>query len=183
MAGLLLSCMGLVGGLWSAGGPHPPRAAAQDATDDTSLMAGTFVIAEPSSVAQARVDAAIEAAVAEMSFFLRDFGRSRLRDKNPVHTRLQIEMTGSHVVVTFDQDRYEGTEGSWVPVTARGEPARLLVQRTGRRLYLTFRGDDGEKRMVHTISEDGRYLWLDVTVTSPRLPVPLTYRLNFRRAT
>lgn len=178
-----LALVALVGPREAAQNPRSVGVAQETpAPGDAALLSGAFVLAEPRATAQQRVDQAIETAVAGMSFFLRDFGRGRLRDKNPVHTRLEIEITSPRVVVTYDDERYEGTEGTWREVTARGEPARLLVQRTGRRLYLTFRGDDGEKRMVHTVSEDGRYLWLDVAVSSPRLPTPLTYRLDFRRA-
>lgn len=158
-------------------------ATAQEGGDDArAALSGTFVLDEPVGAARQRVHAAIDRVAEDVSFFLRSFARSRLRDKNPIHRRIRTEVRGDRVVVSYDDDRYESRDGRWRTVTATGERVQLLQQVRGRRIYQRFRGDDGTKQMVLTLSEDGRHLWLDVTVTSERLPTPLRYRLRFRRA-
>jgi hypothetical protein len=51
----------------------------------------------------------------------------------------------------------------------------------GGRLRQSFVAEDGRRDNHFTVSEDGRRLTLEVTVTSPRLSAPLRYRLNYVR--
>lgn len=148
---------------------------------ERASLSGVYELAEPHAEAQQRLHAAIDRAADQVPFFLRGFARSRLREKNPVHRRIRVRVDGNTIAVAYENDRYETQEGQWTTVTAVGEPTQLLQQIVGRRIYQTFRTDEGTKQMVLTPSDDGRYLWLDVTVTSDRLPDPLRYRLRFRR--
>ena len=153
-----------------------------DEAKTARLLAGTFVLDEDYATVHRRIERAIEAAIADVSFVLRPFVRSRLRGKNPVRKRVRVELAASHVVVVYDDERYQGEEDSWREVQAGGEALRMLVERSGRSMIFTFRTEDGEKRTVHTVSKDGVQLSLDITVTSSRLPTPLAYRVSFRRA-
>ena len=146
-----------------------------------SELSGRYVLATSQREAQQAVYGAIDEAVGEMSFFLRPFARNRLREKNPVRRELEIDVSGNMVTVAYGEQRYRTPEGRWQTVTATGEQVQLLHQLRGNRLYQTFRSDDGEKLTVYTLSDDGRFVWLDVTVRSPQLPSPLTYRLSYRR--
>lgn len=158
-------------------------ASGQVAPEDRGAPAltGRYVLAGASEEARETVHRAIDEAVGEMSFFVRRVARSRLREKNPVRRELEIDVSGDMVTVAYGDQRYRSPEGRWQTVTATGEQVQLLHQLRGNRLYQTFRSDDGEKLTVYTLSDDGRFLWLDVTVRSPQLPSPLTYRLSYRR--
>ena len=156
----------------------PALLQAQDAAPN---LDGTFTLAESREDVQTRINTAIDAATEEMNFILRGIARDRLRAKNPVRVRLTTQVAGDRIVVSYDNDRYESQSGQWRSVTATGETVQLLQQIQGNRIYQTFRTADGEKRMVLTFSEDGAWVWLDVTVTSSRIPAPLRYRMRFRR--
>ena len=49
-------------------------------------------------------------------------------------------------------------------------------------LHQTFRAEDGQRVNVYTLSNNGNTMTMNVTITSPRLPDPLTYRLVYNRA-
>lgn len=144
-------------------------------------LSGTFELAGSRQQAQARVNRAIDEAVANMSWFQRGFARTRLREKNPVRDTTRIEVGGGNVTIEYGDATYTTPEGQWRTVTATGEQVRLLQQVVGDRIYQTFRTDDGEKLTVYSVSDDGRQLTLDITVSSPQLPVPLRYELDYRR--
>ena len=46
---------------------------------------------------------------------------------------------------------------------------------------LVFTGKEGQSRDEYRWSEDGTEIKLEVTVSSPHLPVPLIYLLDYRR--
>jgi hypothetical protein len=165
-------------GLLLAGSARAQEAPAAPAEEPVE---GSFVLAEPVETARERIHAAIDRAVGEMPFFMRGFGRRRLRHTNPLPEEVRVELQGRRIVVHYGPDRTESEADVWTDMMTLGEPSRLLAQRAGPRVYQTYRGDDGQKRMVLTPSDDGSRLWLDVEVTSDRLPSPLTYRLSYRR--
>jgi hypothetical protein len=49
------------------------------------------------------------------------------------------------------------------------------------RLVQTFKAEDGQRVNSFT-AEDAQRLTLEVQVTSPRLPKPLTYTVRYKRA-
>src|SRR5690606_11781320 len=109
--------------------------------------------------------------------------RRRLEETNRPHAWLQITPQGDQLVVESDQYRlvtprdgelkgWERKEGDLVDVTTRLE---------GTRLEQRFVAEDGERVNVYTLSPDGATLTLEVTVTSPKLDGPLTYRQVYRR--
>lgn len=58
---------------------------------------------------------------------------------------------------------------------------RVTTEWQNGRLVQTFRPEDGERRNVYSVSADGNTMTMAVTVSSPRLPRPLTYNLVYRR--
>jgi hypothetical protein len=164
----------------SSGVAGAQRPASTTATP--TRMSGSFVLAEARSTAEARVNDAIEEAVNHMSFFIRGIGRGRLRETNDVPERVDIQVTGDHVVVRYDGDAYEGDLGVERQIVARGKQTQMTIRRNESRLSLLFRSDDGEKLQLHTFSDDGREMSFDVRVTSDQLPSPLTYRIAYRRS-
>jgi hypothetical protein len=187
LAVLLALGAGTIAGTWSANGT--PRASAQGvpptvpaaAPAEPDRLTGTFVLAEPRNVAEERVSHAIDDTVSHLNIFIRSVGAGRLRRTNDVPEQVQIEIAGDRDVVSYDGDRYEGVDGVWRDVIARGDPTQLLMQRRGSRLDARFRTHDGEKLQSQIVSPDGRTLTLAVRVTSGQLPVPLEYRIQYRR--
>jgi hypothetical protein len=48
-------------------------------------------------------------------------------------------------------------------------------------LHQKFQGTEGQRVNVYRVAPDERTLTMAVTITSPRLPKPLSYRLVYRR--
>jgi hypothetical protein len=155
--------------------------AAQEDTAAEPAFEGTFRLAMSQQAATQRIHAQIEEAVEQVNFIIRGLARSRLQSTNVPYRTIRRSRAGDRVTVRYDDITYTTTLDQRETVTRGSEQLPLLQQLRGRHLYQTFTGDDGNKRMVHTLSEDGSSLWLDVTVTSSRLPEPLRYRLRYRR--
>lgn len=145
------------------------------------LVTGTFVLTQPEAQAQQGVNRSIEEAANHVGFFERGFVRSKLRDKNPVRSPVRTEIHGDRLAVTYGQDRYETVQGQTQTVNALGEAVQLRQYARGNQIFQNFRSKDGNKAIVMTFRPDGR-MDMDVTVTSGRLPQPLRYRLQYRRA-
>lgn len=159
---------------------QPPRGA--EAGERESILSGRFVLAGSQERAEARVNEAISRTVDEMSFLTRGFAADRLREKNPVRRWLETDVSGDRIAITYGDARYETRSGEWETVTATGEQVELLQTASENAIYQTFRAQDGEKTTVYRFSPDGRRVSLDITLTSPRLPSPLRYSLEYRRA-
>lgn len=156
-----------------------PRA---EAGDSEELLTGRFELAGSQERAEARVNEAIGRAVADMGFITRGVAADRLREKNPVRRTVETEVQGEHITITYGDATYETRSGDWQTVTATGEQVELLQTASGNSIFQTFRAPDGEKTTVYRFSPDGERLTLDITLTSPRLPEPLRYSLQYRRA-
>jgi hypothetical protein len=148
---------------------------------EDSSWVGIFVNDEQSDVG---VQKAIETAVADMNFLTRSIARSRLKKTNSLARRIAITRQAETVTVRFDERKpaempadgsvikWTGEDGEQFDVFARVENARLVQ---------TFKAEDGQR--VNSFStEDAQRLTLEVQVTSPRLPKPLTYTVRYRRA-
>lgn len=156
-----------------------PRA---EAGDSEELLTGRFELAGSQERAEARVNEAIGRAVADMGFITRGVAADRLREKNPVRRTVETEVRGENITITYGDATYETRSGDWQTVTATGEQVELLQTASGNSIFQTFRAPDGEKTTVYRFSPDGERLTLDITLTSPRLPEPLRYSLQYRRA-
>jgi hypothetical protein len=142
---------------------------------------GTFVNDEQSD---AGVQKAIEAAVADMNFITRPIARSRLKKTNSMAHRIAIVRQGETISVRFDERKPAEmpADGSVVKWTGEdGEQFDVFARVENARLVQTFKAEDGQR--VNSFSaDDPQRLALEVQVTSPRLPKPLTYTVRYRRA-
>jgi hypothetical protein len=139
------------------------------------------------------VHASINRAVARMNVVMRQIVRPRLRNTNEVYPGAVIDYD-DHTV------RVDMRDGPSVTTPANGEPV-LWHRGTGRacpevggqcvrvittwengHLEQTFSADDAQRVNDFSVSPDGRTLTMHVTIISPRLPSPLTYRLIYDRA-
>jgi hypothetical protein len=137
------------------------------------------------------VNVKINASISRMNVVVRQIARPRLRATNIPYPQLifafdqdvRVDMPG-YPSVASPMDgapvlwhRRTGREcpavhGSCVEVTTTWEEGRLIQ---------TFRSLDGQRQNVFVVSADGATLTMAVTMTSPRLPAPLTYRLVYTR--
>jgi len=155
----------------------PAAASAQE-----SSMRGTFALDRAHSD---DINRAIDAAVARMSFVTRPIARGRLRRTNTYYQRVVLNYTTAQVSTTFDQRHAIESPANGQPVAwtrEDGEKFQLSTSWENGRLVQTFRAEDGSRTNVYSISPDGRTLTMDVTLRSPRLSAPLTYKLVFNRA-
>jgi hypothetical protein len=142
---------------------------------------GIFVNDEQSD---AGVQKAIEAAVADMNFITRPVARSRLKKTNSLARRISITRQAETITVRFDERKpaVMPIDGSVIKWTSEdGEQYDVFARVEDARLVQTFKAEDGQR--VNSFStEDAQRLTLEVQVTSPRLPKPLTYTVRYRRA-
>jgi hypothetical protein len=140
----------------------------------------TYVAAESDNV-----DQAINQAASKMNFALRQIARPRLRKTNQPYQRVAINTTGSQVSIVTDNRAPITTATNGTPIKWTREDGEVFDVSTtlqGNRLRQVFAAEDGRRENVFTLSPDGNTLTMNVTVSSGRLPEPLTYKLVFRRA-
>ena len=131
------------------------------------------------------INTKIDEAVARMNFVTRPVARGRLRKTNTAYERLVIAYTPQNVTITYDQRNPIVTPANGTPIKWRredGEQFDVSTEWENGRLEQTFSAEDGRRVNVYSLSSDGRTLTMDVTITSPRLPRPLTYKLVYNRA-
>lgn len=146
-------------------------------------IAGTFVL---DRAASDNVDKAIATAVRDMNFVTRPIARGRLQKTNQPYQQVTIATAGANTIVTVDKQppRQAPSSGTAIDWTrpADGEKLKLSMQWDGARLVETLKAEDGQRVNAYTLSPDGSTLTMNVTITSPRLPKPLAYKLAFRKA-
>lgn len=131
----------------------------------------------------AGVQKAIEAAVADMNFITRAVARSRLKKTNTLAHRIAITRQAETISVRFDERKPAEmpADGRVVKWTGEdGEQFDVFARAGDDRLVQTFKAEDGQRVNSFT-PEDAQRLTLEVQVTSPRLPKPLTYTVRYKR--
>lgn len=151
----------------------------------TPWVEGEYVLDDPA--ATDTIKKAIEAAVKGM-WLGSDTARGRLEKTNlPPYQRISIQVGVQVTDVSITTDKREpivtspyGTPVDWT----REDKEKLKVSTTlpiGP-LKQTFKSKDGERVNTYRISADGKVLTMEVVVSSPRLPRPVTYTLVYKRA-
>lgn len=159
--------------------PLSPAPAAAQAND---ALKGTFTLNRQASD---DVNAAINQAVQRMNFVTRPVARGRLRNTNQPYQRIVIDWSGGNVSVTTDARAPIVSPAAGTAVAWRredGEQFQLTQRWEGGKLHQRFSADDGSRENVFSVSPDGQTMTMEVTVTSPRLPQPLRYKLVYTRA-
>lgn len=155
----------------------PSLGSAQEAS-----MRGTFTLNRQASD---NVATAINTAVARMNFVTRPIARGRLTRTNQPYQRVVIDFNQSQVTIQFENRAAIVSPGNGTPVRWRREDGEMLNVSTeweNSQLEQTFAAEDGQRVNTYSISADGNTLTMNVRITSPRLPQPLTYKLVFNRA-
>jgi hypothetical protein len=144
-------------------------------------LQGTFISANTGSEP---IDQAIEAGVAKMNFIKRPIARSRLKKTNPLYQRIEIRQDGARISVRYDEGKpivmpLDGSAVQWT--RDDGEIFDVSARAGATQLQQTFKADDGQRVNEFSLAPDGA-LTLQVTLTSPQLPAPVTYTLSYRRS-
>lgn len=137
------------------------------------------------------INAKINTAVARMNVVVRQIARPRLRSTNTAYPQLVMHTDGGNFRVDMQGRPSVSSPASGSPVLWHRETGRTCTQVKGDcvrvtsawsngQLTQTFTAEDGQRVNVYTI--DGNKLTMNVTITSPRLPNPLTYKLVYNRA-
>jgi hypothetical protein len=131
------------------------------------------------------VKAAINKTVDGMNFITRPIARGRLAKVNPVPHRVRVVLGKDTVSAAFDEGNpvvtpVSGQVVAWSnPLTHETNQAHAAV--AGDTVRQTIVAGDGQRENAFIFTDGGTRLHLVVTVTSHRLPRPLTYELLFRR--
>jgi hypothetical protein len=162
--------------------PSLQAAPAHAAAAQAPAFAGTYTL---NARASDNVQTAINQAASHVMFLIRGIARSRMRSTNPVYQRVVIQEQPAEFAIAFDQRapvRAPST-GASVPWTREdGEKFQVSIHTLADgRLQETFVAEDGRRVNVFSLSPDGRVLTMETTVSSPKLPQPLHYRLVFDR--
>jgi hypothetical protein len=155
-----------------------------------SQMRGTWTLNRQQSD---DINAKINTAVARMNVVVRQIARPRLRSTNVPYPQLVITYDQQTVRVDMQGRPSVSSPANGQPVLwhretgrtcpqVRGDCVRVTTEWENGRLEQTFAAEDGQRVNVFTVSADGNTLTMNVTITSPRLPNPLTYRLVYNRA-
>jgi hypothetical protein len=129
------------------------------------------------------VDAAIEASVAPLNQMIRNMGRTRLKEANPVPQRLTIEVDGDSVEILMDGVGHEASlDGSPIKSESpQGDKVKVSHRIRSSQLTELIDGSGGDRTNDFKLSADGTRLTMSVKITSGQLPVPVEYRLTFKR--
>lgn len=126
----------------------------------------------------------VEATVAALPRALHGIARKRLTATNPVDTSVDISVVGDKVTMNF-QSGFTASSVIGGPSTRTKdiEGGRIDAQlRTkGTKLVLFLQGKGGARTIVFVLSSDRKRLTLHHKITSPRLDVPVQYRLSYAR--
>lgn len=144
-------------------------------------LAGTYVADAAASEDIGRV---IDAATASMSFIKRPIARKRLRATNPPTRTIDIMMRGDTLELVADSSVSVATIPNGAPIRwsgFKGEAMTVTTSLEAGVLDYVFDAKDGRRHNRYHLREDGA-LELTVTLTSPRLPGPVTYVRVFRRS-
>lgn len=156
----------------------PLKASAQA---PVSSMQGTFTYTAQGSD---DVSKAIEAVVRQMNFVKRPIARGRLTKTNQPYRSVTITHNASNVSIVTDNRPAIVTPANGSPIKWRREDGEMFDVSTeweNGTLEQTFVAGDGKRVNSFVLSPDGNTLTMTVTVSSPQLPKPLVYKLNFRR--
>ncbi|HEX8453667.1 MAG TPA: hypothetical protein VF647_16315 [Longimicrobium sp.] len=160
-------------------------------TAQASSLRGTWNINRQQSD---NLENAINRAVARMNLVVRQIARPRLRSTNTMYPSITMSYDQSSVRVDMAGRPSVSSPANGQPVLwqrqtggtcreMKGDCVRVSAEWDGGNLKHTFQAEDGRRVNVYSVSPDGKTMTMNVTVTSPRLPQPLTYKLVYNRAT
>jgi hypothetical protein len=126
---------------------------------------------------------AIDLAVAALPAF-QDLARQRLRAVNTVPESVSMAMEGQELVVVYGDHEpqrapLDGSVRTWRD--GDGGTSKLKHELRDGKLVQTTWSESGRRVMVWTLDDADGVLRVHSTMSSPQLPVPVRYRLTFKR--
>jgi hypothetical protein len=157
-----------------AGSPDAARLAA---------LTGTWRLAEPRPTVQARVEAAVDTALAPFNLVIRGLARPRLLTIATFCDTYRTTLTPTSFTVAcddrgaatglFDQPPTTGTSGD-------GHAYQLAATFADGTAVLTFRGEEGYQRVRYRAGDTGGFA-VEKTVHSDRLARDVTWAMAYAR--
>lgn len=129
------------------------------------------------------VAAAVERTVQSLPGLFHDIARKRLTDANTIPRTVRISMDGDELVVVYGDNEpqrapLDGSTRKWR--NPQGETIDLKHELHGSKLVQTTWGSGGRRVMVWSFDHERGLLRVHSTMSSPRLPEPVRYRLSFK---
>jgi len=133
---------------------------------------------------QAQRYRAIDQVTNNMNRLIRGRAREMLRAKTAPQSTIQITDAGDRVTFSGKKHRVTfKTDGTPTRVVSERGTATARAQREKEKLILTGRGKDGGvQTTIHSLSEDGTRLVLDVSITAKMFTIPIRYKSTYHRA-
>ena len=136
------------------------------------------------SAERASVPAAVERSVDGMFFIARGIAYDRLLHVCEVCPSYTLGFPSGEVEVQSpcqlpDKSPADGREVDHL--TKAGDASKLSQRCVQGMLVQEFRGEEGARRVVWTLSADLQSLSVEYTITSKHLPHPVDYTLSYRR--
>lgn len=144
-------------------------------------LEGSFVLVPAESDS---IDKAIETAVSKVNFLIRGIAHSRLKATNEPYGRIVFDLDPKQITITMDDRKPIVTPANGQAIKWKREDGEVFDVSTrwvGNSLEQTFSAEDGKRVNRFTLSPDDKKLTMNVTVSSGKLPQPLTYQLAYRR--
>lgn len=146
---------------------------------------GTFVRDEAASTPMDKIvsDGMARLSSAYRLPLIRTAAKRRLMDTNHPYAWVRIDPTGNTVNVRTPEYSLTTPQNGQLENWERkeGDPVDVTTRMTNGRMEQTFEAEDGRRTNVLTISPDGNTLTMNVSVVSPKLSSPLTYKMVYRR--
>ncbi len=161
---------------------HVAATVDQDTLAQASAFAGEYTFVGGQKERDG-FDAAIETSMDAVAPMLRGIGRKRLEESNPIPKQLSVEVDHDSVAILFDGEGHDvALDGKPVrAVSPTGEKVKVSHRMRGTKLSELIDGGQGDRRNTLKLSGDGNRLYVNVEITSSHLPVPVEYRLTFKR--
>jgi hypothetical protein len=171
----------LIGGIWN--GPLAPGTLPGTGPVDTATVARFAGEWQGQATATATVEQAVKQVTDSMSVLTRGIARGRLLKANAAPARIRMQQDGGALRIQFE-DRPAVTLPLSGSSVKDGERTMRLEPEgeTGAALRQIGETDQGRRVNVYRLGPGADAMTMAVTVTSPRLPSPLTYTLSFTRA-
>jgi hypothetical protein len=148
-------------------------------------LGGTWVPDGGPARAMQTVEAAFAPSIATFPTLFQGFARDRIRSDMAPPRRVLVSLDGARVRVTLETARTTIIAGPLrSPATTSGlqEGTRVTPRLEGGWLELFYEGEGSQLRQLFSTERDGSRMHLDFTVTSPQLPAPVRYRLEYVRS-
>src|SRR5262245_57223074 len=158
-----------------------PRRSGGKVHDAFALPATYVLLPEQSD----DINAVIKKATARLNFVTRPIARSRLRATNAAYKYLVIDEGPDTIEIAYEGRTPARAPANGSPVPWRredGEKFEVWMKRSDGVLQHHYQAKDGKRLNAFTWSAGGDTLTLNVTLTSPRLPEPVRYRLVYLRS-